>query len=147
MSIQDKILQDMKASMKSGDKLVVQTLRMVRSQFKNAAIASGEELTEEDLMVVLSKEAKRRKDSQTMYLEGGRQDLADQEARELEIISSYLPKAMSEDELSQIIDEAVTATGAQSMKEMGKVMGFIMPKVKGKADGTIIQEMVRKKLG
>ncbi len=147
MGLQEKLLDDMKTAMKSGNKVALETLRMLRSQLKNASIAKGEDLSEEDVLGVLSKEAKKRKESFELYRQGGREDLAEKEEMEMQIIVSYLPEALSEDELVQIVDKAIVETEAESLRDMGKVMGVVMPQVKGRADGKAVQEMVKKKLG
>jgi hypothetical protein len=146
MKVEAKLLDDMKAAMKSGDKVAVETLRMIRSQLKNASIAKGKDLSEEDVIDVLSNEAKKRKESLELFKQGRREDLAEKEQQELNIITSYLPAALSEDEVSGIIDKAVVEVGAQGMQDMGKVMGKVMPEVKGRADGKAVQELVKKKL-
>jgi uncharacterized protein YqeY len=147
MGLQEKLLDDMKTAMKSGNKVALETLRMLRSQLKNASIAKGEDLSEEDVIGVLSKEAKKRKESFELYRQGGREDLAEKEEMEMQIIVSYLPEALSEEELAKIIDKAIVETEAESLRDMGKVMGVVMPQVKGRADGKAVQEMVKKKLG
>ena len=147
MGLQEKLLDDMKTAMKSGNKVALETLRMLRSQLKNASIAKGEDLSEDNVMSVLYKEAKKRKESLELYKQGGREDLAEKEEMEMQIIMSYLPEALSEDELEKIVDKAVVETEADSLRDMGKVMGLVMPQVKGRADGKVVQEMVKKKLG
>lgn len=147
MALADQLLQDMKTAMKSGDKITLETIRMVRSQIKNVEVQKGEALTDEDILQVLTKEAKRRKESIDMYTKGGRDDLAENESKELDVIQSYLPEALSEDELFAIIADAIEKTGAQGMSDMGKVMGMVMPQTKGRADGKMIQNLVRQKLG
>lgn len=147
MALADQLLQDMKTAMKSGDKITLETIRMVRSQIKNVEVQKGETLTDEDIFQVLTKEAKRRKESIEMYKEGGRDDLAENESKELNVIQSYLPEALSEDELLAIIADAIEKTGARGMSDMGKVMGAVMPQTKGRADGKMIQNLVRQKLG
>jgi uncharacterized protein YqeY len=146
MTIQEKILNDMKDAMKAGSKVMLETLRMIRSQLKNAAIARGGELEEADVIAVLTKEAKRRKESLEMYQKGGREDLADRESKEWDIITQYLPEALSDAEIEDIVNTAIKQSGAESMRDMGKVMGAVMPQIKGRADGKIVQEIVRKKL-
>lgn len=146
MGLQEQLMEDMKAAMKSGDKPTVETLRLIRSQVKNVAISKGEDLSDDDVISVLTKEAKKRKESIELYKKGGRDELAESEEKELGIIQSYLPEAISEEELSQIVQSAIEESGAESMKEMGKVMGFVMPQVKGRADGKAVREMVKQKL-
>ena len=146
MGLEEKLLQDMNLAMKSGDKVALETIRMVRAQLKNASIAKGEDLSEEDVIEVLSKEAKKRKESLELYKQGGREDLVEKEEKELSVIASYLPEALSQEELEEIVDKAVEETGARSLMEMGKVMGVVMPQVKGRAEGKVVQELVKKKL-
>ncbi len=147
MGLQDKLLNDMKAAMKSGDKLTVETIRMMRSQVKNVSISKGEELEDDDVVVVLTKEAKKRKESLEMYQQGGRDDLAEKEAAEIKIISAYLPEMLSEEDLEQIVRKAIDDASAESMSEMGKVMGAVMPQIKGRADGKAVQDLVKRLLG
>ena len=146
MGLEERLLEDMKTGMKSGDKLAVETLRMLRSQIKNASIAKGEDLSEDDVIGVLSKEAKKRKESLALFKEGGRKDLVEKEQKELDLITSYLPEALSDDELLGIVQNAIDESGAEGLRDMGKVMGLVMPKVKGRADGKMVQELVKKKL-
>ena len=147
MGLQEKLLDDMKLAMKSGDKIALETLRMLRSQIKNVSISKGEELTDDEVIGVLTKEAKKRKESLELYKQGEREDLADKEEAEMKIINAYLPEALSQEELEKIVSQAITETGAESLQEMGKVMGTVMPRIKGRADGKVVQEMVRMKLG
>jgi uncharacterized protein len=146
MGLQEKLLQDMHSALKSGDREVLETLRMIRAQIHNAEIERSRELDEADIVDVLSKEAKKRKEAIEMYEKGGRDDLARKESHELKIISGYLPKALTEDEIQLLVKDAIVQTGAGGLHDMGKVMGSIMPRVKGRADGKIIQEWVRKQL-
>ena len=143
MGLEEQILVDLKAAMKSGDKIRVSTLRIIRSQIQNVAIDSDEELSDGDILGILSKEAKKRKESIQMYSDGGREDLAQSESTEFDIISAYLPKQLSEEELKDEILTVISKTGAQGMKDMGKVMGVLMPAIKGIADGGMAQRMVK----
>lgn len=147
MTIQERLVQDMKAALKSSKKIELETIRMAIAQIKNATIEKGKDLSEEEIIQVLAKEVKRRKESIKLYDEGGRQDLVERETQELEIIRSYLPEALSEKELNDMVDQAIKEINAEGMGDMGKVMGLIMPQVKGRADGKHVQELVKKKLG
>jgi len=147
MKLQEQLQNDMNVALKSGDKIALETLRMVRAQLKNVTIAKGKELADQDVIEVLAKESKRRKESQELYRQGGRNDLADKEAKEQAVISHYLPQPLTEEELSKLVTEAVQKFGAEGPGDMGKVMGVLMPQVKGRADGKIVQEMVKKSLG
>lgn len=146
MNLQEKLLHDMKSALKSGDRETLETIRMLRSQLQNASIKKGKDLSDEDVVDVLSKEAKKRKESVEMYKKGEREDLVEKETHELEIISSYLPEALSPEELESIVEKAIEEANAESLRELGKVMGFVMPQVKGLADGKEVQEIVKNKL-
>ena len=146
MSIQEQLLEDMKAAMKAGDKLRLETIRGLRSQIKNAEIDKGRELSEEEVIQVLMNAAKKRKESIELYRQGNRMDRAEEESRELEIIQEYLPEQMSEEEIARLVDKVIKEVNASSPKDMGKVMGKIMPQVKGRADGKVVQKIVQQKL-
>jgi uncharacterized protein YqeY len=146
MNLDNDLLEDMKRSMKSGDKLRVETIRGLRAQLKNARIAKGKELSDEDLIHVLSSAAKKRKESIEQFKAVGRSDRADTEQAELDIIYEYLPKQLNEKQIQQLVDSIVAEVKPSSMADMGKVMGVIMPKVKGQADGKLVQQIVRDKL-
>lgn len=147
MDIQEKLVIDMKESMKSGEKLRLSTIRMIRSGLKNAEIAKGGDLSEDDIMGVLAGEARRRKEAIDEYEKAGRDDLASKERQELVIVQEYMPEQMSEDEIEALIREAINETGADSKKDMGRVMGKVMPQVKGKADGRLVNEITSRLLG
>jgi len=146
MTIQERLTQNMKTALKSNDKVQLETIRLLRSQLQNAGISKGKELTEEEVIEVMIKEVKKRKESIKMFEDGGRQDLVDRETQELEILSSYLPKALDEKELEEIVNQAIKEVSAESSKDMGKVMAVVMPKIKGRADGKQVQELVKTKL-
>ena len=139
----------LKESMLAKDELKTSVLRFILSGVTYYEIqkgGAGYEATDEDVLTVINKEAKQRKDSIEQYKNAGRTDLVDKEAAELLILESYLPKQMGEDEVKALIDEAVTSTGATSAADMGKVMGALMPKVKGKADGGMVSRLVKEAL-
>ncbi len=146
MSLKDRLIQDMKEAMKARDQLRLSTLRLLISEIKNKEIDAKGELKDEDILTIIQKAVKQRQDSIAQYEKGGRQDLADKEKAELEILKAYLPEELSREEILEIIDQAIAATGASSPKEMGKVMREVMPKVKGRADGKVVNELVRKRL-
>ncbi len=146
MTIEEKITEDVKTAMKAGDKLVVNTLRNLRAQIKDFRIEKQSDLTDEDVRKVLTSAAKKRRESIEMYRQGNRQDLVDAESAELEIIQRYLPRQMSDEEVQAVVDEVIASSGATGEKDMGRVMGAIMPRVKGKADGKVIQTKVREAL-
>ncbi|HEY8691516.1 MAG TPA: GatB/YqeY domain-containing protein [Chloroflexota bacterium] len=147
MTLSERLRTDMTAAMKARDELRLSTLRLVRSAMQYAKVQKRAELTDEDVIGVLSKEAKQRRESAEEFRKGGRPELADKEAAEAAILAEYLPRQMSEAEIRSLVGEAVTATGASTAKDMGKVMGWLSPKTKGRADGRQVSEIVREALG
>jgi len=146
MALREQIQKDMIAAMKAKESDKVKTLRLLRADIRQVEIDSQKELSDEEVINVLSKAAKKRTDSIEAYKKGGRDDLVNEEQSELTIIKSYLPEELSQEKLTEIIMSVLDETKASSMKDMGKVMGMIMPKVKGRANGKTIQNIVRSKL-
>lgn len=146
MSLNQQLFDDMKKAMRAKDKIRLNTLRMLRAQIKNREIETGGELSEDDILQLLSKAEKMRKEAIALYRQGDRENLATQEETELAVIRSYLPERLSEDELRALVDEAVTRIGAEGMRDMGKVMGILMPEVRGRADGQIVNRLVKEHL-
>ncbi len=138
---------EIKASLKAGEALRLSTLRLLKSSLKYKEIQLGHDLTDSEALDVVSAEAKRRRESVSEYERAGRQDLADKEKGELAILSHYLPAQLTESEVKILVQEAVKASGAVSAKDMGKVMAVLMPKVKGKADGKMVNQLVKEVLG
>ncbi len=146
MNLQDQLNEDLKSAMKAKDAVKVGTLRMIRAQLKDAQIAKGEPLSDDECLEVLNKAAKNRKEAIEMYEKSDRKDLLENEQKELEIISAYLPRQLSEQEIEEVISGIIADTGASTLNDLGKVMGVAMKQLKGKADGKIVQQMVRQKL-
>jgi uncharacterized protein len=146
MSIQQKLMDDMKAAMKAGEKLRLETVRGLRAQFKNLEIDKGHPLTDEEEIQALMSAAKKRKESIEQFKAVNRLDRAAEEEKELEIIHSYLPEQLSEEKIAELVDQVIKEVGATSPGEMGKVMGKIMGQVKGRADGRLVQTVVQQKL-
>lgn len=144
--LEERLLSDINAAMKAGKKAVVETLRMLRAQIKDARINKREDLTEEEVLQVLATAVKRRKESIKLFEEGRRDDLVQKEKNELELIQIYLPAQLSQNELKDLIDQKITALNVSSEKDMGLVMKAIMPEIKGKADGKVVQQIVRELL-
>lgn len=146
--LKDKIQDDMKAAMIAKDENKLSTLRMLKSALQYAEIAKGLDYsaTDEDVLNVIGKEVKKHKEAIDLYVKGGRPELAEKEKGELAILQSYLPEQMSEEEVTKLVEEAISSTGATTMQEMGKVMGALMPKVKGKADASMVSTLVKQKL-
>ncbi|KMM37627.1 GatB/YqeY domain-containing protein [Guptibacillus hwajinpoensis] len=146
MSLNDRLTADMKVAMKNKEKNKLSVIRMVKSSIQNESIKLGHDLTEEEELTVLTREVKQRKDSLLEFEKAGRSDLVQNLDEELSILSVYLPKQLSEEEVEQIVQEVISETGASSKKDMGKVMGALMPRVKGKADGGLVNRIVQKNL-
>ncbi|SFJ09060.1 GatB/YqeY domain-containing protein [Thermoflavimicrobium dichotomicum] len=146
MSLVQQIEQDMKTAMKNKEKQKVSTLRMLRASIKKVEIDKREALNDEEVLEVIMKEIKQRKDSLAEYEKAGRDDLVQKEQEELDILSQYLPEQLSEEELRAIVQEVILEVGASSKKDMGKVMGAILPKVKGRADGKVVNRLVQEYL-
>jgi uncharacterized protein YqeY len=141
MSVLTQIQDDVKDAMKAGERERVQALRLIVNELQKAAKeSSAEELD------VLQRERKRRFEAAEAYRDGGRTDLAEAEEREAELIGSYMPEQLSDEELGAIVGDAVAESGASSPKEMGKVMALVMPQVKGRADGKRVSGAVKEKL-
>jgi uncharacterized protein YqeY len=141
-----KLQEEMKAAMKSGDKEKLSTVRMLISEIKKVQIDQKKELTDEEIIQILQRYAKQRKESIKQYKEAGREDLAEKEERELKIVQEFLPKQLSEEEIKKIVEEVINETGASSMKDMGRVMKAVMEKVKGRAEGSVVSSIVKEKL-
>jgi len=145
--LEEKILNDYKEAMKSRDALKSSTLSFLRAEMINLAIAKKKKvLDDNDTIAVIKKQIKQRQDSIEQFTKGSRLDLADKEAKELEILKSYLPPELPAEEIKKIIEEAIVTTGAQDMKDMGKVMKEAGAKIAGRADGKLVSDLVRERL-
>jgi len=142
----EQIQNDLKTALKEKNELQVSTLRLLLSEAHNRQIEKQAELIDEDIVVVLRKEAKKRQESVEAYEKGGRQELADKEKGELQFLSKYLPQEMDPQELEKIVKETIDEVGAQGVGDFGKVMGVIMGKVKGRIDGSKVADAVKKLL-
>jgi uncharacterized protein YqeY len=151
MSLKDRITKEIQTATKAQDKLRLETVRSIKKAIlekETSVRPSGQEtLTEAQEVEILVQLAKQRRDAIAQYQQAGRTDLADQEAAELAILEEYLPKQLSDQELSEIIDQMIAQVGATSAKDMGKVMGPAMQQLKGKTDGKKVQDLVKSKLG
>lgn len=148
MSLKDQISEDIKAAMKAKDKVRLEAVRSIKKVLieKEAEVGKGTPITPEQELEVLMQQAKQRRDAIEQYTKAGREDLAETEQAELAIIQEYLPKQLSEEEITAIIDQVIAEAGASSPKDMGKVMGPAMQRLKGQADGKKVQEIVKAKL-
>jgi uncharacterized protein YqeY len=143
MTLVEKINSDLISAMKSKDEVRLKVLRMLKSELKYKAIDTGQDLTDDDATAVLSSAAKKRNEAVEEYRRGGREDLAEQEMAESEIIKEYLPEQLSEEELKRMVEKAVAETGAESMKDLGVVMKALMPQIRGRAEGKSVNIAVR----
>ena len=148
MSLQKQIMEELKTAMKSKDVVALQALRAVKSAFLLAKTetGAGDDLTEDQEMKIIQKQVKQRKDSATIFIDQGRQDLADPELAEIAVLEKFLPEALSEDAIEKVVLETIAKTGAEGMKDMGKVMGMVSKQLAGQADGKTISGIVRKNL-
>ncbi|HVZ12328.1 MAG TPA: GatB/YqeY domain-containing protein [Patescibacteria group bacterium] len=147
--LKDQIQDDLKAAMIAKDAARLSAIRMLKSAIQYFEIQKGGasyEATDEDVVEVAGREIKKRRESIELYKQAGRDDSAANEEAEIKVLENYLPAQMSEDEIRKIVDETIKQTGASSPQEMGKVMGALMPKVKGKADSTVVSNLVREAL-
>ncbi|MGH8909974.1 MAG: GatB/YqeY domain-containing protein [Egibacteraceae bacterium] len=149
MAISEQIQSDLVSAMKARDADAVATLRLIIAAIQNARVAEGHsgEVTDQETLELLNREAKRRNEAATTYDAAGRDELAAKERRELEIIRRYLPRQLSADELRAIVDDTVARVGASGPSDLGRVMGALMPQVKGLADGRQVNALVRLRLG
>jgi uncharacterized protein YqeY len=141
-----QIIDDMKAAMKSGEKARLGVIRLITAAIKQREVDERIELDDEQVLIVLDKMVKQRRDSIKQYTDAGREDLAAIEEAEVEIIQAYLPAALSEDEIAAIVEAAIAQTGASSMADMGKVMGIVKPQVQGRGDMGAVSGIVKQKL-
>ena len=149
MSLREKITSDIKEAMRSGDTLRRDTLRFLDSAIKNYEIEKRKKetgLSDEEVLEVVGRSVKQRNDSIQQYVSGGRPELAEKEKAELEILKTYMPEQLSEDEIRKIVKEIISAIGTTIAADMGKIMGQAMGKMKGKADGNIVKKVVSEEL-
>ncbi len=146
MTLKEKLLSDMKEAMKSKDSLKLGTIRSVISAVKNHEIDLRKDLNEEEIFAVISREVKKRKEAANLYEQGKRLELKDKEIQEMEVLQSYLPEQVPEENIRQRIQEVITETGAKGMQDFGKIMKTLVPEFKGKADNALIKELVNEYL-
>lgn len=146
MSLKERLLNDLKQSMKEKDTIKKSCVTMVRAAILQAEKDKKVELKDDEIVDIIAKQLKQRRDSLQDFKKADRQDLIEQTQKEIDVLTKYLPQQLSEDEIKQIVIETIREVGATSMKGMGKVMGAIMPKVKGKADGSLVNKFVKQYL-
>ncbi len=146
MTLNERLMADLKESMKNKDSIRKSVITMIRAAIKQKEVDERVELTEDDILDIISKQQKQRKDALAEFEKAQREDLIEQTKQEIEIIASYLPKQLTDEELEIIVRDAIQELNAQSMKDMGKIMGKVNEVAKGRADGKRINEMVKKLL-
>ena len=146
MSLKEKLLSNMKEAMKSKDSVKLGTVRGVISAVKNQEIDLKKELSEEEILTIVSREVKKRKEAAVLYEKGNRPELKDKEIQEMKILQTYLPEQVSEKVLRRRIQEVIDETGAEGMKDFGKIMKTLVPEFKGKADNSLIKELANEYL-
>ena len=146
MSLNDKLVDEMKQAAKAKDKLRLSTIRMIRASIKNKEIEKKKELDDKEIIETISTLVKQRKESITQFRQGKRDDLVRKEEAELEILLSFMPKQLSREEIEAEVMKAIQETEAESVKDIGKVMKILMTDLTGKADGRIVNEIVRERL-
>lgn len=146
MTLQNRLQQDMQAAMRERDELRRDTLRMVVAAVYNAQKQAGRDLTDDEVMAVLAREVKTRRESVEAFTSGGRHEAAAKEQAEIAVISAYLPEQLGADEVARLVAQAVDESGASSVRDVGKVMAVLMPRVKGRADGKQVSALVAQEL-
>jgi uncharacterized protein YqeY len=146
VSLREQIQTELTAAMRSGDELRRDTLRMVTSAAQYAEKNQRRPLTDDEFVTVLAREVKTRRESVEAFRAGGREDLATKEEAEIAILQAFLPEPLSDDDLRALVDEAVRTTGATSVRDLGKVMGYLVPKTRGRADGKRVSELAAQAL-
>lgn len=147
MGLADRLQEDLHRALRAGDSLRVSTLRLARAAIHNAEIELGRPLTDAEVEGVLAREMKRRREAIDAYTRAAREDLARKEGLELAVLAEYLPPPLSEADLRALVREAVATVGARGPQDLGRVMGVVMPRVKGRADGGLVNRLVREALG
>lgn len=146
MNLEERLVEEMKLAMKSSDKFRLSTIRMIRSAIKNREIELRKKLEDEDVVRVIQTMIRKSEESIEQFQTGGRMDLVEKEKKEIEILKSFLPQPLSQEEILKVIDQSIQETQASSLKDIGKVMKSVMSKIGGKADGKWINQLVRERL-
>lgn len=146
MSLKQKLQEDLKSSMKNKDAIKKSVITLIRSSIKQYEVDNRVELGDDEIVDLIAKQLKQTRDSREEFINAGRDDLVSKAEAEIEVLKEYLPQQLSEEELNEIVISTISEVGATSMKDMKKIMTSIMPKVKGRADGKLINELVKKNL-
>jgi hypothetical protein len=146
MGLEERLVDEMKQAMKTNDKLRLSTIRMIRTAVKNKEIEQRKNLDDDSILRVIQGMVKKGEESIEQFKLGGRMDLVEKETKEIEILKSYLPKPLSQEEILKIIEQTIEETKASSLKDLGKVMKSVMPKLGGRAEGALINQLVKERL-
>jgi uncharacterized protein YqeY len=146
MGLEERLVEEMKQAMKSNDKAKLSTIRMIRSAVKNKEIELRKPLDDDSIFRVIQGMVKKSEESIEQFKAGGRMDLVEKETKEIEIMKSFLPQPLSREEVLKVIDQTIEETKASSLKDLGKVMKTVMPKLGGKVDGTLVNQLVKERL-
>lgn len=146
MGLEERLIEEMKQAMRSGDKLRLSTIRMIRAALKNKEIEVRKKLDEEEIFRVIQGMLRRGEESVEQFRTGGRMDLVEKETKEMEILKSFLPQSLSQEEILKVIDQSIQEIQASSLKDLGKVMKSVMSKLGGKADGKLVNQWVKERL-
>ena len=146
MGLEERLVDEMKQAMKTNDKLRLSIIRMARTAVKNKEIEQRKKLDDDTIMRVIQGMVKKGEESIEQFKLGGRMDLVEKETKEIEILKSYLPNPLSQEEILKIIDQTIEETQASSLKDLGKVMKAVMPKLGGRAEGSLVNQLVKEKL-
>lgn len=146
MGLEERLVEEMKQAMKSSDKAKLSTIRMIRSSVKNKEIELRKPLDDDAILRVIQGMVKKSEESIEQFKAGGRMDLVEKETKEIEIMKSFLPQPLSREEVLKVIDQTIEETKASSLKDLGKVMKTVMPKLGGKVDGALVNQLVKERL-
>ena len=147
MALRERLTEEMKEAMKARDDLRLSSIRLIRSAVKNKDIELKREIAEQEIVEVIATLVKQRRESIRLFSEAGRQDLVEKEEKELAVLLGFLPQQLSREAVAELVDRAIAECGAQGGKDMGRVMKALMPHVAGRADGKMVSDIVREKLG
>jgi uncharacterized protein YqeY len=143
MSLEERFQEDLKSAMKSGNEMAVSVLRLLRTRLKEARVAKMEDLSEDEIYKAIATEIKKRKEAIELFERGGREDLAVRERKEIEILDGYMPPKLSEEDVKDLAAKALQESGAESIRDLGKVMKVLMPQVVNRADGSQVRKIVK----
>jgi len=146
MGLEERLVEEMKSAMKSNEKVRLSTIRMIRSSIKNKEIELRKPLDDEAIQKVIQGMVRKGEESLEQFKLGGRMDLVEKESKEIEILKSYLPQSLTQEEMIKIVDQTIQEAQATSLKDLGKVMKSVKPKLQGKADGKLINQLVKERL-